>query len=201
MRSVAVDTQGAIYAVGGTNSAQYPTTGQSTTAAALLPRVNAAPDPSDPNPMGLLQDAVVSKLNPTLAGQAQLIYSTYFGGSGYDDAYGVALDSTGKIVLAGATDSPDFPVTADGFQQVYSAAPFSPFAFIAKIDPSPQAPASVAYASYYGVGDEIANGVAVNGPSMAIAGTAYAASIATPGGFQQKFGGGGSLGYRERAGG
>jgi len=195
LRGVAVDTQGAIYAVGGTNSAQYPTTGQSTTAAALLPRVNAVPDPNDPNPLGLLQDAVVTKLNPALTGQAQLIYSTYLGGSGYDDAYGVALDSTGKIVLAGATDSPDFPVTADGFQQVYSAAPFSPFAFIAKIDPSPQAPASVAYASYYGVGDEIANGVAVNATTMAIAGTAYAAGLpVTPGAYQQKFGGGGSIG-------
>ncbi len=195
LRGVAVDTQGAIYAVGGTNSAQYPTTGQSTTAVALLPRVNAAPDPNDPNPLGLLQDAVVTKLNPAIAGQAQLIYSTYFGGSGYDDAYGVALDSAGKIVVAGATDSQDFPVTADGFQQVYSAAPFSPFAFIAKIDSSPQAPASVAYASYYGVGDEIAYGVAVNATSIAIAGTAYAAGLpVTPGGFQQKFGGGGTVG-------
>ena len=100
-----------------------------------------------------------------------------------------------KSVLAGSTDSPDFPVTPDGFQQVYSSPPFSPMAFVARIDPSPQAAISVIYSSYYGVGNEIANAVAVDATSMAIAGTAFSANLpVTPGAFQKQFGGGGTIG-------
>ncbi len=195
LRAAAVDAQGAIYVAGGTNSSQYPVTVQSNAVSAFLPRLNQAPDPNDPNPLQLFQDAVVTKLNPTATGTAQLVYSSYFGGSGYDDAYGMVLDSTGKIVLVGSTDSPDFPITADGFQQVYSNVPFSPMAFVAKIDPSPQASPSVIYSTYYGAGHEVANAVAIDATSMAIAGTAYSAGLpVTPGAFQPHYGGGGTVG-------
>ena len=38
-----------------------------------------------------------------------LLYSTYFGGSGADEARGLASDSAGGVVLAGVTDSLDLP--------------------------------------------------------------------------------------------
>ena len=53
------------------------------------------------------QDAFVAKINP--AGTA-LIYSTYLGGSGYDQAYGLAVDSTGAAWMTGLAGSTDFPV-------------------------------------------------------------------------------------------
>ena len=52
------------------------------------------------------EDAFVSKLNA--AGNA-LEFSTYLGGSINDAAYGVALNSQGKIYVAGRTQSTNFP--------------------------------------------------------------------------------------------
>lgn len=39
-----------------------------------------------------------------------IIYTTYFGGSGLDVAYGITVDSTGRVFVTGKTMSTDFPV-------------------------------------------------------------------------------------------
>ncbi|MCW3095458.1 MAG: hypothetical protein JWL77_1076 [Chthonomonadaceae bacterium] len=59
--------------------------------------------------------AFVTKLNA--AGSA-LIYSTYLGGAGDDRpvAFGIALDSSNNVYVAGSTASQDFPVTPGAFQ-------------------------------------------------------------------------------------
>ena len=51
-------------------------------------------------------DAFVTKFNPT--GSA-LVYSTYLGGSGDDQGYGIAVDSSGNAYVTGLTSSTDFP--------------------------------------------------------------------------------------------
>jgi hypothetical protein len=58
-------------------------------------------------------DAFVAKINPT--GQ-KLVYGTYLGGTGYDYAYGVALNSAGDAFVTGYTQSADFPSTSGAFQ-------------------------------------------------------------------------------------
>jgi uncharacterized repeat protein (TIGR03803 family) len=63
--------------------------------------------------------AFVTKLNS--AGSA-LLYSTYFGGSQYDAATALAIDSSGDAYIAGKTLSADFPVSAGAFQTVDAAA-------------------------------------------------------------------------------
>jgi len=40
--------------------------------------------------------------------QADLVYSTYVGGAGFEGAREVAIDSQGNVVVAGITDSPGF---------------------------------------------------------------------------------------------
>ncbi|MCX8113232.1 MAG: SBBP repeat-containing protein [Bacteroidia bacterium] len=55
---------------------------------------------------GGLQDAIAFKLNPQ---GTQLLYSTYIGGSGLDEARAIAVDTAGVVYVAGFTDSPNFP--------------------------------------------------------------------------------------------
>ena len=58
-------------------------------------------------------DAFVTELNPT--GSA-LVYSTYLGGTGFDQANGIALDSGGDAYVVGWTASTDFPTTPHAAQ-------------------------------------------------------------------------------------
>src|SRR5436190_8491855 len=62
---------------------------------------------------GGTEDAFVTKLNPMGTG---LVYSTYLGGSGVDDGFGIAVDALGNAYVTGATLSTNFPTTAGAFQ-------------------------------------------------------------------------------------
>src|SRR5205085_9680216 len=57
-------------------------------------------------------DATVTRLSP--AGDT-LLFSSYLGGTGEDKLYGVALDRSGNILLAGSTTSTNFPTAANAF--------------------------------------------------------------------------------------
>ncbi len=52
-------------------------------------------------------DIFVTKLSPNLS---TTVYSTYLGGSGYEESYGIAVDDDGNVYVAGSTDSKDFPL-------------------------------------------------------------------------------------------
>jgi uncharacterized protein (TIGR03437 family) len=123
--AVAVDSTGSAYVTGGTNSRDFPTT-----AGALQPRFGGTGGHSFPpfsHPSG---DGFVAKLSP--AGST-LVYSTYLGGPGVDQGYGIAVDSAGAAYIAGATESPNFPVTEGAFQSTLHG---FPDVFIAKINSS-----------------------------------------------------------------
>lgn len=60
-----------------------------------------------------------------------LVYSTYLGGSGDDEARAVGVDASGSVYLAGYTDSVDFPLTTAG-----SLPAGAPHVYVAKLDPS-----------------------------------------------------------------
>jgi len=51
-------------------------------------------------------NAYLTKIN--VSGSA-LVYSTFLGGSQFDDASGVAVDAIGNAYIAGSTDSTNFP--------------------------------------------------------------------------------------------
>jgi len=129
---IAVDSAGNAYVTGYTESSNFPTA----------------------NPLqaafgGGTVDAFVAKLNA--AGSA-LAYSTYLGGSGGDQGYGIAVDSSGNAYVAGVTNSPDFPTVnalqagGGSFVAKISDQPAgNPVPAITSLSPSSVAPGSSAF--------------------------------------------------------
>ena len=64
------------------------------------------------------ETAFVTEINPQ--GTA-LVFSTFLGGSFGESGMGIAVDSSGAVYVAGATQSTDFPVTPGAFQMVNNA--------------------------------------------------------------------------------
>jgi len=58
-----------------------------------------------------MDDCFISRLS---ADGTQLIYSTYLGGSGYDDVYAITNDGSGGVIITGMTGSSNFP-SSTGF--------------------------------------------------------------------------------------
>jgi hypothetical protein len=93
---IAVDGSGSAYVMGWTISSDYDVT------AGVFQTSN-----------GGSSDVFVTKLNAT--GTA-LVYSTYIGGSSFDEGYGIAVDGSGSAYVTGLTYSSDYDVTAGAFQ-------------------------------------------------------------------------------------
>lgn len=105
---IAVDAQGNAYVAGIARSQDFPTT-----AGAFQTSIGSKFACDADQNAGLCGDAFVLKLSP--AGD-RIVYSTFLGGSDYDDAKAIAIDSTGAAYVTGMTASPDFPTTAGAFQ-------------------------------------------------------------------------------------
>ena len=91
------------------------------------------------------KNSFVTRLNP--AGTA-LIYSTYLGGTGYDnDAIAIAVDSQSNAYITGYTNSADFPVTPGAFQTTNNASSPAKSAFVTKLNASG---AALIYSTYLG---------------------------------------------------
>lgn len=95
--------------------------------------------------------AFVSELDPT---GTQLLYSTYLAGSTPGEgAFGVDVDSTGKIYVTGFTSSTDFPtnsVIAAFKTSTTSTVTTLGTSFITKLDPTATGASSLLYSSYIG---------------------------------------------------
>jgi hypothetical protein len=107
--AIAVDGSGGAYVVGDTASTDFPLEGAFQGYGGLG-----------------LKDAFVTRFAPS--GTA-LVYSTYLGGQGDDEAHGVARDAVGNAYVVGFTSSVDFP-TRNPYQTVQPLVN----AFVAKLD-------------------------------------------------------------------
>jgi hypothetical protein len=163
---IAVDSTGAAYLTGFTNSADFPTANP----------VQAA--------SGGSTDAFVTKLNA--AGSA-LVYSSYLGGNGLaDTGLAIAVGSSGNAYLTGKTDSSDFPVVTP-FQPSNGGGPTD--AFVVQLN---AAGSAFTYSSYLGGGDgDIGRAIAVDASGNAyVTGETGSTNFPTTSAFQSAKGSG-----------
>lgn len=158
---IAVDSAGNAYLTGWTYSGNFPVV----------------------NPLQGMkgyQDAFVSKLN---ADGTALIYSTYIGGEGGDQAYAIAVDNSGNAYVTGTTNG-DFPTTPGAYQQDPAD---SQDAFVLKLRSDG---AAIDYATYLGgvssnIFGDYGYGIAVDSAGDAyVTGATYGTFPTTPGAFR-----------------
>jgi hypothetical protein len=148
IRDVAVDSQGAVIAVGGSRSADFPA------------RPNASGYLYDGTPNGSFDVFVVK-----FASDGSLLWSTLIGGTAYERAYAVDVDSQDNIYVAGRAGA-GFPVTAGAAQTLFQggrADPNDPYGtqdgFVCKLDRD----GVLVFCSYFGSTDgSIVRDVAVD---------------------------------------
>ena len=123
-RGVAVDAQGSVYVVGTTVSTNFPTK-----------------NPAQ-NVLKGFTNAFITKLDAN----GQLVYSTYLGGSGFDEGTVIKVDDTGAAYVGGSTGSFDFP-TVNSIQGTYG---LRSDGFITKLSPTGS---QIVYSTYLGGAD------------------------------------------------
>jgi hypothetical protein len=123
---ITVDAVGNVYVTGQTLSTDFPTRNS-------LQSSNNG-----------LSDVFVAKLNS--AGSA-LLFSTYLGGSKFDVANSIALDSSGNLYLTGSTSSLDFPL----MNPLQSENKGSDDLFVTKLN---SAGSALLYSTYLGGSDQ-----------------------------------------------
>ena len=158
--SIAVDSANSAYIAGETMSSSFPTT-----SGALLTAPAGA------------ENAFVAKFNSS----AQRVYSTLMGGSFYDGAYGIAVDSTGAAYVTGFTSSSSFVGAPGGGAQTTYAG--SQDAFVAKLNAGGSA---LSYFTFLGgSGADEGQAITLDSANNAyIAGSTASAGLATNGAAQ-----------------
>jgi uncharacterized repeat protein (TIGR02543 family) len=169
-------TTGEVYVVGYTYSDDFPNTAGGAQASCN----NCSSGPY------INSDAFVARFRPDLQTGA-LLQATYLGGSGFDDAYTIAIHpTTGDIYVAGSTTSTDFPKTAGGAQASYNG---GEDAFVARLRPDLQTGALLQATYLGGSNGDGANALAIHpttGDVYVVGGTESTDFPATAGGAQEK---------------
>jgi uncharacterized repeat protein (TIGR01451 family) len=188
---IALDSTGNIYFTGTTNflftgvgrPVDFPILN------AYQPCLDQAPPTTIVNPVTCTYtttptatDAFIAKLNPNVAA-AQLLWSTYFGGSLDDVGTGIALDSgAANIYITGTTNSPDItiPTSIAAYQKCLDT-PVNPTtctpppppaptdAYVARLNNPTTGNTSLTYFSYLGgTGNDTGSAITVDTASGAL---------------------------------
>ena len=164
--SIDVDISGQVF-VTGKASAGFPTTigAYSTTFA------------------GGTCDAFVTKLNSS---GSSLIYSTFLGSSGDDEAYNIAHNSSGEVFVTGYC-STGFPVTGCAYDQSYNGGTGD--VFICRLN---AAGTTLLYSTYFGgSGYDRGSAIVADGDTVYVAGETSSSNMpVTSGAFDQSYNGG-----------
>jgi hypothetical protein len=142
-RAVAVDTKGLVYVAGSTFSPDFP--------------ISANANQSAYTAVG---DIFLTQID---LNAGKIVYSTYLGGSGVDEAKRIFIEPSGRVALTGYTLSPDFPITQNAAQPLFGGTQNTDGtsnAFLSILDPTAQSARGLVYSTYFGgSGGEIAYGL------------------------------------------
>ena len=173
--ALAVDSGGNAYVTGVTNSSNFPVT-----SGAFQTTYNG------------MQDAFITKIN---AAGNTLVYSSYLGGTSFDWATAIRIDSAGNAYVAGYTSSgSDFPVV-NGVQAAFGGMYDG---FVTEFNATGNA---LGFSTFFGgSGSEVANGIAVDGNgNMFVGGQTSSLNLPLQGPIQSS-NNGGSTGWMARLG-
>lgn len=120
---IAVDANGCVYVTGRTTSVAFPTT-----AGTIDTTANG------------INDVFVTKFNPSGTG---IIFSTYLGGTTFDEGTGIAVDNAGNVFVSGIAGFA-FPVTTGAFDETFNG---GSDVFVAKLNHNGSA---LIYSTYLG---------------------------------------------------
>lgn len=135
---LAVDGSGNAIITGLTESGDFPTT-----------------DGAYSTTFSGVADVFITKMNST---GTDIIYSTFFGGTEYDLANGMQMDSDGNIYITGGTKSTDFPTTTGAASSTHNGGDYD--SFVAKFA---NGGSSLLYSSYIGgSAEDIAVDIAID---------------------------------------
>jgi hypothetical protein len=129
---IAVDSRGRILVTGNTNSPDFPTA--NAWLASLIGGTNA----------------FIAVIDTTQSGPATLYYSTYMGGTNWDEGHGIAASPDGTVWITGTTNSGDYPLAGVAYQSNYGT---GGDAFVTQINPDVAGGSSLLYSSYVGGSD------------------------------------------------
>jgi hypothetical protein len=172
---VAVDRAGLVYVSRYTMSENFPSTGGA----------------QQPGTAGR-GDSFLAQIDLSRPGLDALTYATYLGGSDADLAMAMTMDTQQRLYITGYTLSPDFPVTANGWQRQLAG---NSDVFLARFDFAGRPPSqALDYATYLGGGStDVGYSLAVNAAgSVALTGYTHSADFPRIGGALQPAIGGGS---------
>ncbi len=118
------DPQGSMYLGGYVNNdfpgAVYPTTPgafQTTWGGGTGMSNSATMPPGSGNGIGYACDMGITKFSPD---GTQLVYSTYIGGNDNETPHSLVVDPLGNLVIYGVSYSPNYPVTANAYDNSYN---------------------------------------------------------------------------------
>ncbi len=173
-RGIAVDGAGNAYVTGHTSSPNFPIT----------------PGAFDAT-LNYVIDAFVTKLN---ASGSALAYSTYLGGTGFENFYqiyegdpGIAVDGSGNAYVTGNTNAGDFPTTPGAFDTTIDIGSGGEDAFVTKLN---AAGSALIYSTFLGgSADDDGVGIALDSSGNAyVTGRTKSSNFpTTPGAFDTSY--------------
>jgi hypothetical protein len=161
---IAIDSAGNAYIAGVTYSTDFPTT-----AGAKQTVLSGSGS----------TDCFATKVNPD---GSDFLYSTYIGGTGYDNAEDISIDNAGNAYVVGRTNSTNYPVTTGAFQTTSKG---SYDLVLTKINPTGS---NWVYSTYLGgTSDQYVNAIAVDNEGKAtVVGYSYGKDFPTTAGAYQE---------------